>query len=144
MERYDYGLWAAVAFNAAALLFFLVAFLRPARRREWGGFGVVAAFVVALFTEMYGFPLTIYLLAAALGREPFANPFAHESGNVVASLLGIGDQWSWVFMLAGSVVIGTGLIVVAASWRLVHAAQATGRWSPTGRTPSSATRSTAH
>ena len=122
MERYDYGLWFMVIVNAALLLVFLLSFLRPAQRREWGGFGVVAAFLVALFTEMYGFPLTIYLLAAALGRDPFPDPFAHESGNLIASLLGI-EQWSWLFMLAGGVLIMIGVLIVAAGWRRVYAAQ---------------------
>lgn len=125
MERYDYGLWLVVAVNAAILLVFLLSFLRPTRRREWRSFGVVAAFLVALFTEMYGFPLTIYLLAAAFGRDPFPDPFAHESGNVIASLLGI-EQWSWAFMLAGGVLIAAGLFIVSAGWRRIHAAQRTG------------------
>ena len=125
MERYDYGLWLMVAVNAAILLVFLLSFLRPTRRREWRSFGVVAAFLVALFTEMYGFPLTIYLLAAAFGRDPFPDPFAHESGNVIASLLGI-EQWSWAFMLAGGVLIAAGLFIVSAGWRRIHAAQRTG------------------
>jgi protein-S-isoprenylcysteine O-methyltransferase Ste14 len=121
VERYDYALWPMVVVNAAVLVAFLVSFLRPARRREWGGFSVVAAFLVALFTEMYGFPLTIYLLAAAFGRDPFPDPFAHESGNLIASLLGV-QRWSWVFMLIGGVLIMAGLLVVARGWRAVHTA----------------------
>ena len=125
MERYDYGLWLLVAVNAGILVVFLLGFLRPARRREWGGFGVVTAFLVALFTEMYGFPLTIYLLAAALGRDPFPDPFAHDSGNLIASLLGL-REWSWLFMLLGGAVIFAGLLAVSAGWRRIHAAQRTG------------------
>ena len=125
MERYDYGLWVMVGVNAAVFVVFLLSLLRPSKRREWGGFGVVAAFLVALFAEMYGFPLTIYLLAAAFGRDPFPDPFAHESGNLIASLLGI-PEWSWVFMLAGGVLIGAGLLIVSAGWRRIHRAQRTG------------------
>lgn len=125
MERYDYGVWLLVAVNAAILLVFLLGFLRPARRREWGGFGVVTAFIVALFTEMYGFPLTIYLLAAVLGRDPFPDPFAHESGNLIASLLGV-REWSWLFMVLGGMLIGAGLLIVSVGWRRIHAAQRTG------------------
>ncbi|MDP8971053.1 MAG: isoprenylcysteine carboxylmethyltransferase family protein [Actinomycetota bacterium] len=126
MERYDYGLWPMVVANAAILAAFLLGFLRPTQRREWGGFGAVAAFLVALFTEMYGFPLTIYLLAALFGREPFPDPFAHESGNFIASLLGIAD-WSWLFMLAGGALIMAGLLVVSSGWRRVHAARRAGK-----------------
>ena len=114
-----------VAVNAGILLVFLLSFLSPTRRREWGSFGVVAAFLVALFTEMYGFPLTIYLLTAALGRDPFPDPFAHESGNLIASLLGL-EQWSWAFMLTGGVLIAAGLFIVSAGWRRIHAGQRMG------------------
>ena len=125
MERYDYGLWLVVAVNAAVFLVFLLSILRPSKRREWGGFGVVTAFLVALFAEMYGFPLTIYLLASAFGRDPFPDPFAHESGNLIASLLDI-PQWSWLFMVAGGLLIGAGLLIVSAGWRRIHRAQQTG------------------
>ncbi|MGH3666393.1 MAG: methyltransferase family protein [Egibacteraceae bacterium] len=119
---YDYGLWGMVAFNAVLFLAFLGSFLRLTSRREWQSFGAVAAFVVALFTEMYGFPLTIYLLSAALGRAPFANPFAHASGNLWVSLIGLGSGWATFFMAAGGVVILAGMVLLARGWRLIHVA----------------------
>lgn len=120
--RDDYGLWGMVIVNVALLGLFLLSFLRPAQRREWRSFGVVAAFLIALFSEMYGFPLTIYLLTSALGRAPFANPRAHENGNLIASLLGLGPGWAWFFMLAGGVVMFVGIAIVAAGWRRIHTA----------------------
>ena len=120
--RNDYGLWGLVVVNAALFGLFLLTLLRPARRHEWRSFGVVAAFLVALFTEMYGVPLTIYLLTALLGRAPFADPLSHMSGNLIASLLGLGPTWAAAFMMAGGIVMLAGFVVVASGWRRVHAA----------------------
>lgn len=117
----DYGLWTMVVFNIALFGLFLVGFLQPRGRSEWRSFGLVAAFLVALFTEMYGVPLTIYLLSSALGRAPFPNPFAHTSGNLVASLLGLGPGWATFFMGLGGVVMFVGVGIVAAAWRRIHA-----------------------
>ena len=119
---YEYGLWLMVALNVGLGMAFVVAYFRPTRPREWRSFGVTTAFVVALFTEMYGFPLTIYLLTAALGHAPFPDPFAHSSGNLIASLLGLGDGWATAFMLLGGLVFLPALLIVASSWRRVHAA----------------------
>ncbi len=121
--NYDYGWWPLVALHVGLLLAFVLGYLRPARPREWRSFGVVGAFFVALYTEMYGFPLTIYLLTALLERAPFPDPFAHNSGNLIASLLGLGEVWAMLFMLLGGVIIVAAVVIVSASWKRIHEAE---------------------
>ena len=121
--NYDYGWWPLVALHVGLVLAFVLGYLRPARPREWRSFGVVGAFFVALYTEMYGFPLTIYLLTALLGRAPFPDPFAHNSGNLIASLLGLGEVWATLFMFLGGVIIVAAVVIVSASWKRIHEAE---------------------
>src|SRR3990172_8609693 len=121
---YGYGFWSLVIVNVLFFLFFLLSFLAPVKRREWRSLGVTTAFIIALFTEMYGFPLTIYILTALLGaRYPSLNPFSHESGHLWVTLLG-GEQITLgaVHLLSDGLMIA-GFFIMASGWRKVHGAK---------------------
>jgi protein-S-isoprenylcysteine O-methyltransferase Ste14 len=120
-----YGLWTLVIINSAVFLIFVFSFTRPKRPRDWRSFGAFSAFIVAMFVEMYGFPVTIYLLAGWLqSRYPRIDPFSHQSGHLWHTILGIsGDAHSTGLHVAANVLIFGAFILLATSWRVLHAAQ---------------------
>ncbi len=121
---YGYGFWSLAVANVILFLFFILSFLTPVKKREWRSMGMTTAFIVALFTEMYGFPLTIYILTALLGsRYPALNPFSHSSGHLwVAFLGGGGTTLALVHLISDSLMIG-GFLLMAAGWRKIHGAK---------------------
>ncbi len=123
LGRYAYGYWSLVAINAGLFVFFILSFLAPAKKREWRSMGVTTAFFVALFTEMYGFPLTIYLLTAWLGsRYPALNPFSHASGHLWVALLGGGNATLWTVHLASNGLAAAGFVLMWTGWKRIHRA----------------------
>lgn len=121
---YDYGWWGATILNILLFGGFVVSFLSPTRRREWRSLGVFVAFIVALFAEMYGFPLTIYLLTSLLGGVvPFVDPFRHLNGHLWVSLFGGPDWLKQVVCQMGNVAMLGGLVLMGIGWRRIHRAQ---------------------
>jgi len=129
-----YGLWALVVVNAAVFLIFAFSFTRPHTGRDWRSFGAFAAFIVALFTEMYGFPLTIYLLSGWLiQRFPGLELWSHDSGHLWETLLGwTGDPHLNPLHLLSNLLIAAGFILLAAAWDVLYKAQRSGALATTG------------
>ena len=129
-----YGLWVLVILNSAVLIFFAFSFVKPQTERDWRSFGAFTAFLVALFTEMYGFPLTIYLLSGWLGsRQPGLDLYSHEAGHLWQTVFGAqGDPHFDVLHLLSNVLIAAGFIIVARAWTVLYRAQREGGLATTG------------
>jgi methanethiol S-methyltransferase len=120
-----YGLWDLVILNVAVFVAFAFSFTRPTTARDWRSFGAFTAFLAALFTEMYGFPLTLYLLSGWLQRRyPSLDVLSHDTGHLWETLLGWrGDPHLNPLHLLSNVLIAGGFILLAAAWRVLYAAQ---------------------
>lgn len=120
-----YGLWLLVIFNSAVFIIFAYSFFKPATARDWRTFGAFSAFVVALFVEMYGFPLTIYLLSGWLQtRYPGLDILTHDAGHLWSTLLGEkGDPHFDVLHIASYVLLAYGFYLLADAWRVLYHAQ---------------------
>jgi protein-S-isoprenylcysteine O-methyltransferase Ste14 len=129
-----YGLWSLVIVNAAVFIIFAFSFTRPRTSRDWRSFGAFAAFLLALFTEMYGFPLTIYLLSGWLGNHfPALNPFSHNSGHLWQTLLGLkGDPHLSPIHWLSDGLIAAGFITLGSAWKVLYQAQRTHQVATTG------------
>jgi len=124
-----YGLWMLVVLNSVIFILFAFSFFKPRTSRDWRTFGTYSAFVVALFVEMYGFPLTLYLLSGWLQtRFPGLDLLSHESGHLWSTLLGeAGDPHFSPLHIASYLFIGGGFWLLSAAWPVLYAAQRQGR-----------------
>ena len=129
-----YGLWSLVVINSAIFILFSFSFFKPATRRDWRTFGTFAAFIIALFVEMYGFPLTVYLLSGWLARRfPGIDPLSHASGHLWYTLLGFkGNPHANPIHLASNVLIVIGFFLLSSAWRVLYRAQQQGTLASTG------------
>lgn len=129
-----YGLWMLVVFNSAIFLIFAFSFFKPATPRDWRTFGTFSAFIVALFAEMYGFPLTIYLLSGWLqARAPGTNLLSHDAGHLWQTIFGLkgNPHFNWLHILS-FVGIGGGFWLLADAWQVLYRAQRAGELATTG------------
>ena len=129
-----YGLWTLVVINSAVFIIFAFSFFKPRTKRDWRGFGAFSAFIMALFTEMYGFPLTIYLLSGWLqSRYPSVDWFSHDAGHLLEMLLGWkASPHFGPFHLLSFGLIGGGFILISNAWSVLYEAQRRGELATTG------------
>ncbi|MFZ2739678.1 MAG: isoprenylcysteine carboxylmethyltransferase family protein [Burkholderiaceae bacterium] len=121
----SYGLWSLVIINSAVFIMFAFSFFKPTTARDWRTFGAFAAFIVALFVEMYGFPLTIYLMSGWLQtRFPNLDLLSHDAGHLWSTLLGEqGNPHFGVLHLASYTFIGYGFYLLTTAWNVLYQAQ---------------------
>ena len=129
-----YGLWFLVIINSLIFIIFAFSFTRPRTKRDWRSFGTFSAFIVALFAEMYGFPLTIYLLSGWLQRRyPGLDIFSHDVGHLWNTLFGWeGDPHFDPFHIISNLLIFGGFILLYSAWKVLYEAQRTGSLATTG------------
>jgi protein-S-isoprenylcysteine O-methyltransferase Ste14 len=120
-----YGLWFLVILNSAIFILFAFSFFKPQTKRDWRSFGAFSAFLVALFTEMYGFPLTIYLLSGWLqSRYPDVDWFSHDAGHLLEMMFGWkANPHFGPFHILSFAFIGGGFILISAGWKVLYEAQ---------------------
>jgi len=129
-----YGLWSLVLITSLVFIIFAFSFSKPQTQRDWRSFSAFSAFIVALFVEMYGFPLTIYLISGwVLKRYPSLDLFSHDAGHLWNTLLGwkINPHFDPLHIFSNILILG-GFILLSASWKVLYQAQKTHTLAITG------------
>lgn len=133
-EMSSYGLWSLVILNSLIFIIFAFSFAKPQTSTDWRSFGAFSAFIVALFTEMYGFPLTIYLLSGWLAEKyPGVDFLDHENGHLWHTIMGFkGNAHFDPMHIASFVFIGGGFWILSVAWPVLFKAQRAGKMAVTG------------
>lgn len=122
---YGYGLWWLVILNSAIFVIFALSFYKPKTSRDWKSFGIFSSFVVALFAEMYGFPLTIFLLSGWLSKKfPGIDLYSHENGHLLELFFQTNSNPHFgILHIISNILIIVGFMIIARGWRELYTAQ---------------------
>ncbi|UZE46950.1 isoprenylcysteine carboxylmethyltransferase family protein [Rhodopseudomonas sp. P2A-2r] len=120
-----YGLWGLVLVNSVVFILFAYSFFKPQTTRDWRSFGAFSAFLVALFTEMYGFPLTIYFFSGWLqSHYPNVDWFSHDAGHLLEMMFGWKtNPHAGPFHVLSFAFIAGGFFLISVAWRALYVAQ---------------------
>ncbi|NOY85973.1 MAG: isoprenylcysteine carboxylmethyltransferase family protein [Deltaproteobacteria bacterium] len=120
-QNYAYGKWPLVVGMIIVALFFITRYIPIKTKFEKRSGGVLYTFIIALFAEMYGFPLTIYILSTQFGLKiPLTHSYGHLSAYLL-TFLGIKIAYGWALvMIVSNVVIVFGVIWITKGWSQVY------------------------
>jgi len=119
-----YGLWSLVIINSLVFIIFAFSFTKPKTSRDWRSFSAFSAFIVALFAEMYGFPLTIYFLSGWLTEKfPGVDFLSHHAGHLLEVMFGwrANPHFGPFHMLSSLFILG-GFWLLASAWKVLYQA----------------------
>jgi len=122
METFAHsGAWVLAAIIIVAVSWLYYRFFAPKAWREWAASGLVQAFIISLYAEMYGFPLTIYLLVRFSGFDR-----DDLNASLWSTLLGLDGTGMVIAMMLGYAIAFIGIGILIQGWREVHRARRQG------------------
>ena len=111
------GTWIIAIIFIIIISWVFYRYFAPKTWHEWAGAGLVQAFIIALYAEMYGFPLTIYLFVRFFGLDRTV-----LNANLWSTLLGQGETGMLIFMIIGYALLFVGIGLFAEGWRELYRA----------------------
>ena len=110
--------WGLVVVMVVVASWLLYHYFAPKTWREWASAGIVQAFIIALYAEMYGFPLSIYLAVRFFGLDS-----SNLNASLWSTLFGVGELGMMIFMIPGYVLLFAGIGIFAQGWRELYRAR---------------------